>query len=191
MSDGTHAPLSDDSRCRAPLHSLSIKNGIVCYTGVDTGSIAFYSCSNCDSGAIISVRTCQLNGNWNGTVPQCDCNSLNTNNVQHHGSLIHIIIFCYNTGSAESDATSLGFTVSLSLVALGLVVTSVILIVLVIMMIFLTRAKAKVQQKLKQATASALYDEIGIIPSIIESSSNVAYSSAINKLSLHEVSSSM
>ena len=44
------------------------------------------------------------------------------------------------------------------------------------MIIMLIRAKAKIQQKLQQAT---LYDEIGIPPSIIDSSKNVAYSSTI------------
>ena len=66
--------------------------------------------------------------------------------------------------------------VSLSVVALGLVITSIVLIVLIVVIILLTRAKAKIQQKLQQAT---LYDEIGIPPSIIDSSKNVAYSSAI------------
>ena len=67
-------PSGDTSTgCGAPLHSVVIKNGIVCYTGVDAGSTAFYSCSNCNSGAISSVRTCQLNGTWNGTMPLCEC----------------------------------------------------------------------------------------------------------------------
>ena len=42
---------------------IIIKNGVVCYTGVDAGSAAFNSCPNCDYGAISS---CQLNGTWNG-----------------------------------------------------------------------------------------------------------------------------
>lgn len=79
LSDGTYALSSNNAGCGAPLHSIGIKNGIACYTGVDAGSTAFHSCSNCDSGAISSVRTCQLNGTWSGTMPQCEC----MHNVMH------------------------------------------------------------------------------------------------------------
>ena len=46
----------------------------------------------------------------------------------------------------------------------------------------LIRAKSKVQEKLKQCKASALYDEIGMPPSVIDSSKNVAYIPTIKRL---------
>ena len=81
-----------------------------------------------------------------------------------------------HTGATQSSTQPLGFMISLSIVALGLVITSVVLIFLIVVIVFLIRAKAKLQQRLQQAS---LYDEIGLPPSIINSSKNVAYSSTI------------
>ena len=78
--------------------------------------------------------------------------------------------------ATQSSTQPVGLMVSLSLVALGLVITLIVLIVLTVVIIFLTKTKVKIQRKLQQAT---LYDEIGIPPSIIDSSMNVAYSTAI------------
>ena len=51
----------------------------------------------------------------------------------------------------------------------------------VIVLIILIRAKSKLQDELRQSQASALYDEIGVPPSIIDSTKNVAYTSTVKK----------
>lgn len=57
---------------------------------------------------------------------------------------------------------------------MGLVIAAVVL-VFVIVIIVLARAKSKLQEELKQTKTIALYDEIGIPPSIIDSNKNIAY----------------
>ena len=72
-------PLPTSVTCGASMHSLGISNGIVCYSGVDTGAIAVYSCFSCTSGITErspSFRTCLENGTWNGTIPQCECDGM-------------------------------------------------------------------------------------------------------------------
>lgn len=65
--------VANTHKCGGPLRSLGIPNGIVCYTGIDVGATAIYSCFNCDTATkIMSVRTCLPNGTWNGTIPQCE-----------------------------------------------------------------------------------------------------------------------
>ena len=74
LSDDT--PLPTGVGCGAPMHSLGISNGIVCYSGIDTGAVAVYSCFSCASGIIErspSFRTCLPNGSWNGIIPRCEC----------------------------------------------------------------------------------------------------------------------
>ena len=53
------------------------RNGLLaCYSGVTPGSTVMYRCANSSfvrlSGQ--SVRTCQLDGTWSGTMPNCSCN---------------------------------------------------------------------------------------------------------------------
>ena len=78
LSDGT--PLPSSATCDVPMHSLGIPNGIVCYSGIDTGAIAVYSCFSCASGIrerpSPTVRTCLQNGTWNGIIPQCECGKM-------------------------------------------------------------------------------------------------------------------
>ena len=64
---------------------------------------------------------------------------------------------------------------------MGLIIAAVIAIFIVITFI-LVRAKSKVQEELKQCKACALYDEIGIPPSVIDSSKNVAYISTVKRV---------
>ena len=78
LSDGTSLPTS--VRCSAPLHSLGIRNGIVCYNSIDAEALAFYSCFNCDSQVTFShltARVCLPTGRWNGSIPQCECGMYN------------------------------------------------------------------------------------------------------------------
>ena len=81
-----------------------------------------------------------------------------------------------HAGVTRSIAQPLGLIISLSVAALGLVIISAVLIFLIVVIIFMKRAKAEIQQRLQQVS---LYDEIGLPPSIIDSSKNVAYSSTI------------
>ena len=78
LSDGTILP--DVVKCDSPFFSLGIRNGIACYSGVDVGSIAVYFCLNCGFNTLkgSSVRKCMDDGNWNGTIPLCDCSMLST-----------------------------------------------------------------------------------------------------------------
>ena len=73
LSDGTLSP--DDVLCGAPFSTLGIKNGIVCYSRVDIGATAFYSCLSCGVNhlKISPVRTCLQDGSWNGSIPHCNC----------------------------------------------------------------------------------------------------------------------
>ena len=64
---------------------------------------------------------------------------------------------------------------------MGFVIAAIIATFAIITFI-LIRAKSKVQEELKQCKASALYDEIGMPPSVIDSSKNVAYIPTIKRL---------
>ena len=71
--------LPTDARCNPPLYTLGISNGIVCYSGTEIGSIAFYSCIDCGFNSLTkgsSVRICTKDGNWDGTITQCNCSKL-------------------------------------------------------------------------------------------------------------------
>lgn len=63
---------------------------------------------------------------------------------------------------------------------MGLVIAAIIATFIVITFI-LVRAKSKVQEELKRCKACALYDEIGIPPSVIDSGKNVAYISTLER----------
>ena len=76
LSDGTQPP--DSIACGEPLFTRGIKNGIVCYGSLGTGSTATYSCLSCGLDKLEGshVRTCLLDGTWNGTIPKCNCGML-------------------------------------------------------------------------------------------------------------------
>ena len=80
LSDGTELDQTSSNtltRGLKSLLSLGIENGVVCYTGNNTGAIAVYSCLSCHftgSSYEMFIRMCTENGNWTGTTPQCpDC----------------------------------------------------------------------------------------------------------------------
>ena len=64
--------------CGASFSSVGTENGFVCYSGTQVGSIAMYYCNKCgyDSAYKSSrelIRICGENGQWNGTIPKCQC----------------------------------------------------------------------------------------------------------------------
>ena len=71
-------------------------------------------------------------------------------------------------------------TLVISTASFGFVLITVIISSIVVLVI-LIRAKSKLQDELRRSQASALYDEIGVPPSIIDSTKNVAYATAIKK----------
>ena len=79
LSDGTEVDKRSSNTLTCGVKSLSflrIENGIVCYTGNNTGAIAVYSCLSCrftGSSYEIFIRTCTENGIWTRTTPKCDC----------------------------------------------------------------------------------------------------------------------
>ena len=78
LIDGEIVDLSDGTQCGLPLFTIGMKDGVVCYTGTHVGAIATYHCFDCGfsyqrSFGANQVRTCMLDGTWNGTVPHCDC----------------------------------------------------------------------------------------------------------------------
>ena len=63
----------DPARCadRGFVNSSSISGGVVCYNGTPAGSLAVYIC---DNGFLLmgnEARVCQIEGRWNGSIPQC------------------------------------------------------------------------------------------------------------------------
>ena len=61
------------SNCNSgSIGSVIIPNGVACYNGDSSGSVAIYQCTK---GYILlgnSQRICQSDGNWNGSVPRCE-----------------------------------------------------------------------------------------------------------------------
>ena len=72
---GTLVELGHD-QCRLSEGAASITNGVVCYTGTATGSLAYYIC---DDGyelndlreGVMNPRECNQDGQWSGTEPEC------------------------------------------------------------------------------------------------------------------------
>lgn len=90
---------------------------------------------------------------------------------------IRIIIFM-SAGILLQSSNKVDLWPFLSIGLMGLV-TAAITIVFTIITFILVRTKSKVQEELKRYKVSALYDEIGTPPSVIDSSKNIAYISAI------------
>ena len=68
---GVVGTTADDERCVGLQNRAQFTGGVVCYSGVTTGSLAVYVCNSTHHLEGLSLRECQRNGNWSGTVPQC------------------------------------------------------------------------------------------------------------------------
>lgn len=67
-SDGTVDPKCTN---RGSSDSSSFSEGVICYNGSTVESTAIYIC---DDGFVLvgnEARVCQIDGNWNGSIPQC------------------------------------------------------------------------------------------------------------------------
>ena len=64
--------------CNSHLYYIGIKNGAVCYNDTKVGSVAVYFCFGCGRSSTkpTLVRVCQPHGEWNGTVHQCQPETL-------------------------------------------------------------------------------------------------------------------
>ena len=51
--------------------SVSIINGVGCYSSVIVGSLVTYQCDEGYSMSGDNKRTCQTNGSWEGNIPLC------------------------------------------------------------------------------------------------------------------------
>ena len=78
LGDGTSLP--DGLLCDAPLLTMGIKNGVICYSSSDIGATAIYSCLNCGVHNLnkVPVRSCLPDGSWNGSFPECSCGMSNS-----------------------------------------------------------------------------------------------------------------
>ena len=72
----------EENQCSPHYSTLEIEGGFVCYSGTTTGSTALYYCSDCGYNSLKKthgsfLRVCGGDGQWNGTVPQCQCGKCN------------------------------------------------------------------------------------------------------------------
>ena len=66
--------MTPDERCVGLQNSAQFAGGVVCYSGVNLGSVAVYICHSTHHLEGSSFRECQSsqsNGNWSNSVPQC------------------------------------------------------------------------------------------------------------------------
>ena len=75
--------VQDGIVCGASYAALGIENGFVCYSGTKVGSTAVHYCYECgfNSRSVQRstrpiIRTCGQNGQWNGSIPHCECSKL-------------------------------------------------------------------------------------------------------------------
>lgn len=78
LSDTYGESVRDDIVCGASYTALGTENGFVCYSGTKVGSTAMHYCYDCGFNSVREstspvIRTCGRNGQWNGSIPQCDC----------------------------------------------------------------------------------------------------------------------
>ena len=75
--------IPDSAICGNSYSVLGIDDGIVCFNGISVGSTALYQCRDCGYEGLLKstgpgtlTRTCGQNGQWNGTIPRCDCRKI-------------------------------------------------------------------------------------------------------------------
>ena len=66
----------DRIECRKNERAALIPDGVVCYSGTATGSLAYTACDKgyqLDSSpeGVTTPRECSQNGNWSGSQPRC------------------------------------------------------------------------------------------------------------------------
>ena len=82
----------------------------------------------------------------------------------------------HNNGFQHDD-NDLGLILSISITSAIMVLAAVMFVVAVVIIAFV-RTKSKVKNDLLQKQQNAIYEEIDIIPSIIEYDKNIAYDTA-------------
>ena len=154
--------------------ALGIENGIVCFSGTKVGSTAIYYCNECGYKTLLNsaeslIRSCEHNGQWNGSIPNCNCTS-----KSWPSCCSPIILFIPGV---------IGSNPELLYGVFGGVVVIIILTVIMcftVAIIALIRAKAKLKVKLEQAGGSEnrVYEEIHqMSPTNMDTTDNVAYAS--------------
>ena len=62
----------NNGRCSSDsVGSVSIPNGLGCYTGQRRGALTYYQCNKWYGLSEVNGRICMDNGNWDGEVPEC------------------------------------------------------------------------------------------------------------------------
>ena len=86
----------DHDRCRLSERAASIMNGVVCYTGTATGSLAYYICDdgyelNDLRGTFVNPRECLQNGRWSKPDPECT-NEEGIRKFSPHAHIISVLL---------------------------------------------------------------------------------------------------
>ena len=62
----------NNGRCSSDsMGSVSIPNGLGCYTGQRRGALTYYQCNKWYGLSGVNRRMCMGDGNWDGEVPVC------------------------------------------------------------------------------------------------------------------------
>lgn len=161
----------------------------MCYSGTRVGSTAVYFCYDCGYNPLPQTtgslfRTCGKQGQWNGTIPVCECGKCSLHPFwtcllifsAAYMATCHCVCACNNHPYFTiTDPTyfKFGIAAAVSSVIVALLVTASIAI------IALYKVKAKLEQRPKQGKDSdKIYDEIDQLPlPTLSIADNVAYAS--------------